>query len=106
MPIPYETIRLNVKEKRITRINQLFEYASISEWKEETGFRKGVIERLMEDPARFAIRHIWKISDAAALKETTVERLIEGQKRYNRLMKKEGGQPGERQGRSLDGLPL
>lgn len=98
MSIPIETIRLNIKEKRITRINQLFEYSTIPEWKEHLGLVKGVLERLIEDPGRFKFRYIWKIAVNIGVKETVIERLIEEQKKYNKVMKREGGQPGEPQG--------
>lgn len=95
MPIPYDKIKADLKSGELTRVNQLFEYATIPEWKEAMGCRKGLIERLIQDPKRYIFRWESQLADAAGLKLTTVERLIEGQKRYNRLMKKEGGQPGE-----------
>ncbi|HEY4288286.1 MAG TPA: hypothetical protein VGN00_14375 [Puia sp.] len=88
MAIPFDTIRLDIKEKRINRINQLFDYGTISEWKDATGFRKGVIESLLEDSKRFQFRHIFKIADNSGIKESTIRRLVQGQKSYNFIAKR------------------
>jgi|GEM_PF-6757408 len=95
MPIPLNSIHQAIKDKTITRINQLFDYAPISQWKEAIGFRKGVIERLIEDPKRFAFRHVFHIHQATGIKESTLRRLVEGQKKYNWAMKRAGGRRGE-----------
>lgn len=98
MPIPYDQIKADIKAKDLTRINQLFEYATIEEWKEAIGFRKGVVERLMEDPKRFEFRHIFYIHQATGIKEATVRRLVVAQKKYNWAAKREGGRKEEHRG--------
>jgi hypothetical protein len=98
MPIPFDTIRLNIKEKRITRINQLFEYGTLAEWKAEIGLRKGVLEGLIADPKKWAWRYILKTSIATGIKDTTIERLIKGQRSFVWAMKRAGGQKGESPG--------
>lgn len=98
MPIPFDQIHADLKAKKLTRINQLFEYAPLLEWKREIGLRKGVLERLIEDPKKYARRYVLKISIATGIKDTTIERLIQEQKKYNWAMKREGGQTEGHQG--------
>jgi hypothetical protein len=89
MPIPLETIHQNIKEKRITRINQLFEYATIKEWKELIYMGKCSLRRLLEDPERFKERHVFYISDDTGIPESVLWRLIQEQKRHNQGLKGE-----------------
>jgi len=86
MPIPLDIIRQNIKENRITRINQVFEYATLKEWREFL-YSPYHLKKLLEDPRRFKQHHVMYIHIDTGIPVDILWRLVEEQQRYNETAK-------------------
>jgi len=95
MPISLENIHRKIKDGRITRINQVFECATLKEWK---AFLCAPyhLENLLQDARRFKRHHVMYLHIDTGIAVDVLWRLIEEQQRWNETIvtaDKKGSRP-------------